>query len=302
MMHYDLCVAWNWEYDADFIALLSAACQARRLSLLQITPANLATTWLSFASCENVCRVTFDRASETDPRFAPLIEYANTRAVYQINRQALARRASDKVAMHQALSAVLDTPATIILQPYAEQPDLSALDLTGLGTCFVVKPAHGGGGAGVITQATTLTQVLAARQEYPADQYLVQTHVVPAQLGARPGWFRVLYCAGQVYPCWWNPSSHRYAPVTPSEARDYGLASLWSIAARIADVCRLDLFSTEIALCPDARFIVVDYVNDPVDLRLQSKAAEGVPDLIVYDIAQRLAELVMQNCRAGEAG
>jgi hypothetical protein len=298
-MRYDLCVAWNWEYDADFIGLLSAACQARGLSLLQVTPGNLTDIWPSLASCESACQVTFDRASEADPRFVPYIQCANSYAAYQINRPTLARRAWDKVAMHQALSAVLDTPATIVLRPYAEQPDLSALDLTQLGPCFVVKPAHGGGGAGVVTQVTTLAQVLAARQEYPADQYLVQARVVPAQLGERPGWFRVLYCAGQVYPCWWDTSSHHYAPVMPAEERDYHLAPLRSITARIADICRLDLFSTEIALSLDATFMVIDYVNDPVDLRLQSKAAEGVPDLIVHDIAECLAERVMQSCRAG---
>ncbi len=50
----------------------------------------------------------------------------------------------------------------------------------------------------------------------------------------------------------------------------------------------MDLFSSEIALVPDGRFIVVDYVNDPLDLRLQSQTPEGVPDAIVRAIAERL--------------
>jgi hypothetical protein len=37
---------------------------------------------------------------------------------------------------------------------------------------------------------------------------------------------------------------------------------------------------------------VVDYVNDPVDLRLQSKAIDGVPDGYVESIAGRLVRLV----------
>jgi hypothetical protein len=52
------------------------------------------------------------------------------------------------------------------------------------------------------------------------------------------------------------------------------------------------LFSTEIAVTSDGRFVIVDYVNDPIDLRLQSKALDGVPDEIVKDITERLLELI----------
>jgi hypothetical protein len=38
---YDLCLAWNWEYDADFAGLLEEACSTRGLTLLQATPDSL---------------------------------------------------------------------------------------------------------------------------------------------------------------------------------------------------------------------------------------------------------------------
>ena len=41
MSRYDLCLSWNWEYDADFVHLIEAACAARGVSLLQATPASL---------------------------------------------------------------------------------------------------------------------------------------------------------------------------------------------------------------------------------------------------------------------
>jgi hypothetical protein len=55
------------------------------------------------------------------------------------------------------------------------------------------------------------------------------------------------------------------------------------------------LFSTEIAITSDGRFVIVDYVNDPIDLRLQSKALDGVPDEIVKDITERLVELILPH-------
>jgi hypothetical protein len=36
MTHFDLCLAWNWEYDQGFANLLEQACTARGLSLLQV--------------------------------------------------------------------------------------------------------------------------------------------------------------------------------------------------------------------------------------------------------------------------
>jgi hypothetical protein len=59
-----------------------------------------------------------------------------------------------------------------------------------------------------------------------------------------------------------------------------------------AHLCGLELFSTEVTLTPDGLFVVVDYVNDQIDLRLQSKTPDGVPDDIVRDVAARLATLV----------
>ena len=44
MQIYDLCVAWNWQYDADFVQALETACQAHQLSLLQVTSENLTST------------------------------------------------------------------------------------------------------------------------------------------------------------------------------------------------------------------------------------------------------------------
>jgi len=73
------------------------------------------------------------------------------------------------------------------------------------------------------------------------------------------------------------------------------LQGLYEVARRIALICRLHLFSTEIALTVEGCFTAVDYVNDPVDLRLQSRAADGVPDAWVENIAGRLVRLAERN-------
>jgi hypothetical protein len=193
--------------------------------------------------------------------------------------------------------ASLPTPLVIILPSFEAQPELPSVTLERLGERFVIKPVHGGGGDGVVTGATSVDQVRVARQSFPTDQYILQTQVTPRDIDGRPAWFRVIFCRGTVYPSWWHPDSHRYTPVTAYEEERFGLGLLRGLTRAIAALSQLELFSTEIALASGGRFTVIDYVNEPIDLRLQSRAADGVPDWVVHDITERLVGGVVAEKR-----
>jgi len=296
MDRYDLCLAWNWEYDADFAAILEAACSARGLSLWQVTPVNLASALETLSSAGSVFSVLLDRASEADPNFVPLVEWTINQNVFEINAHKRAVHAVNKATMHlEFITAGIHTPHTIILPPHSMQPDVSPLDLSPLGEKFIVKPAHGGGGEGVVLEVSTYAQVLAARQAYPQDYYLLQTHITPVYLAGRPAWFRVIFCGGKIYPFWWDTTTHVYSLVEEEERRYFGLEPVASTTLDIAQVCGLDLFSTEIALTASGLFVVVDYVNNPIDLRLKSAAQDGVPDAVVLGIAAGLADIALEH-------
>jgi hypothetical protein len=264
--------------------------------MLQARPEGIAGLLQGLAARENSFRALLDRASDSDPCFQPLVDWARERNLLRINPQEQARWAWDKATMHlEFLTRGLRTPHTLLLASFQDQPDLAALDLTPLGGSFAIKPASLGGGQGVMLEASSWEQVQAARQQFPAEKYLLQAHVTPREIESRPAWFRVLFCDGAVYATWWHPQTHTYQPVTAEQKARFGLQPLRQLACQIAQVCRLDLFSSEIALTETGAFLVVDYVNDPVDLRLQSAAADGVPDAIVEDIAARLARLTARR-------
>ena len=293
MQRYNLCLAWNWEFDADFSHLLEAACRRQGISFYSVKPENLGQVLAELEGGDLSFVAFYDRASESDGRFQPLVEWAHQQQVFCINPQGQTLWAVDKATMHlEFIHGGLDTPHTILLPTFADHPGLPSQDLSPLGGTFAIKPASMGGGEGVVLSATTWEQVLAVRQQHPGEKYLLQAQVTPRVLDGRLAWFRVLVCEGAVYPCWWDPGTHIYAPVTAEERYRFGLRSLREIASRIAQICGLQLFSTEIALTESGRFLVVDYVNDPVDLRLQSKAVDGVPDRYVESIASRLVRLV----------
>ncbi len=293
MPRFDVCLAWNWEYDADFAHVFEAACAAQAVSLLQVTPNNLDSVLSDLKSRKITFSAFFDRACDGDERFQPLVDWAKRHKTFSINPQKQAQWAGDKATMHlEFISHGLYTPHTIILSPHSRHSNLHCPDLSPLGGSFAIKPACEGGGLGVILEASSWDQVENARKQFPDEKYLLQAHVHTCQLDGRPAWFRILVCQGANYPCWWDQTTHVYKRVTAAEKARFQLRGLIEVSSRIAQICQLHLFSTEIALTENDQFLVVDYVNDPVDLRLQSKAVDGVPDAIVENIAGRLARLV----------
>ena len=299
MASYDLCFAWDCDGDVDFVEFLVEACREGRLTLLQATPANLDGVLAALRAGESLFRAFFDRASDEEPAFMPLVEWARTRCTSRINPYEHAHRAWDKAEMHAALTSVLLTPSTIILPPWREQPDLPGLDLAPLGPSFTIKPAYGGGGAGVVTCASP-DRIPAARQMFPDVKYMLQSHIVPARLDGRPAWFRVLYAAGKYYPCWWDPETHVYTTVTCAAEEHYVLRPLRGIAETIAHISGLHLFSTEVALTPEGKFLVIDYVNNPVDLRPHPKTPDGVPSLLLKFIARDIVRFVARELAAAD--
>lgn len=289
-VHYDLCLASNWEYDDGFIRLLDSACVARGRRLLTLTPSNLGDVLPLLASGEAGFSALLDRASESDPSFLPLVDIAKATNARRFNPRELADQTYDKASMHfKFIEAGINTPHTIILPAYLDQPDLLDLDLSPLGGLFAVKPVLGGGGEGVRTEVTRLEEVRSERMKFPEQKYLLQSHVRPAMLNGLPAWFRVIYCLGDIHPSFWNVTTHVYTPLPPDSTMNLDLRI---VTGKIADICKLDLFSSELAFSEDGRLLAIDYVNDPVDLRLQSLAVDGVPDHILTDIVDRIVSVL----------
>jgi hypothetical protein len=286
-MHYDLCLPWYWEYDIDFVQMNERACEEQGLSFWQITPNDLLESITAVYKGEKTFRTIIDR-SQYDTRFEPIHRWSRQHNVRRINPAEVSAWSEDKATMHlELISAGIYTPYTILLAPFIEQPLIPDLDLTPLGDQFVIKPSNGGGSEGVILGASSIDQILRARMEFPDQKYLVQETVTSRTIQGQPAWFRIFYANGRTFPCWWHPLTHVFSMVTPQEENKYELSSLHEITRRIASICKLDWFSTEIALTL-AAFVVVDYVNDGIDTRVQSKAVDGVPDEVMQAVAQQL--------------
>ncbi|MBI4534837.1 MAG: hypothetical protein HY708_01075 [Ignavibacteriae bacterium] len=291
--HFHLAVAWDWEFDREFVEVLEFCLHAENLLFYSISHHNTLETLRKLQKEELSFGAFLDRASDADENFTALSRAIRNSDVLSINPPEVVQHAIDKATMHlEFLTKGLHVPFTIIISPYNKkrEVELSLSDLARLGRPFIIKPANTtGGGVGVILGAETLKDVVDSRQHHKNDKYLLQEKIQPTFLNGQKGWFRVFYVFGLVIPCWWDDETHLYKTVTDSELMSLGLQQLIDITTKIWEVCRLDFFSTEIAATPKGKFVIVDYVNDICDMRLQSKHGDGIPDQVVLDICRQIA-------------
>ncbi len=297
MKIYDLAVAWNWEFDKDFVLGLEQECRRRGLSVYRVESHNVEETLNDLRDGTLGLRALYDRASDADEAFLPFVDTVTASKAFMINRFDFVQHAKDKATMHlEFVVRGIATPFTIIISPYSKRKGvvLSLSDLEKLGRPFIIKPASiTGGGIGVVLGAETLKDVIEARQHLKNDKYLLQEKIEPKSIDGRRAWFRVFYAFGDIIPCWWDDLTHIYHLLTPEEERRWNLAGLRPVMKKIHDTCRLDFFSSEIALTRTGSLVVVDYVNEICDMRLQSKYVDGVPDAIVHRIEHLIVEKIL---------
>ncbi|MBM3122075.1 MAG: hypothetical protein FJZ97_07805 [Chloroflexi bacterium] len=274
--------------------------EAFGLVLVTASPSSRERAFERLQTSELRARAFLDRAADTDPAFEPLESWAAENIARVLNPAADRRRVWRKSNVHwEFIRSGLHTPHTLLIPAWKRQPVVDPLpDLGPLGESFAVKPDLGGGGWGVTLGVRSWDEVERARRQLPDDDLLLQAMIEPERLGDRRAWFRVFYACGVIVPCWWDDRTRQFGDlVTEADRLTWSLDGLWQVAQTAAGIARLELFSTEAARTADGRWVVVDYVNDPIDLRLRPQAREGMPT----SAAQRIAEAITASVgrRAG---
>lgn len=301
----DFLVAYDWPYDEPFIRLLEAEMRVAGLSFLAVSPDDLPRVMDDLGSGKRSAFAFLDRASDTDPAFLPLEAWASDHIPHILNPGALRRHVWHKTNLHwEFIRAGVNTPHTIPVPSFRQAPNLEQIpDISPLGTPFSVKPDLGGGGWGVVTDARGWSDVEEVRRKLPDDDLILQQFVAPTVLEGHRAWFRILYACDIVIPCWWDDQTHLFGHAVSVPERDrYQLSPLWDIVGTAARISRLQLFSTEVGLTSDGRFIAVDYVNDPVDLRVQPYAREGMPTDVALHLALALTARIRDLRRSTAHG
>ncbi len=303
---YDICLASDWCWDREFFSLMEQSARERGITTYIVWPENLEETIFRLQAGDLHFRYLFDRAGSTPAPFNRLYAVLRNRHTRFLDSSERMAWASDKATMHHELLACgIKIPYTIILEPYSVTQDvrISEEAWSRLDRPFVIKPASTtGGGTGVIRNAKTLEEIAAARREFPDERYLIQKLVCPLESEQKRFWFRVFHVFGSLFFTWWHDQTHLYEVLTDEMLSRYKLDDMIRITQCIADICGLNFFSTEIALNLDNQLLVVDYVNEACDLRMQPDFADGIPAHIASGIAQKILESVRRQLRSSDQG
>jgi len=216
----------------------------------------------------------WDRAGDVYESARRLADWAEALGSRVINPARGMLLAKDKAVLHKLLELRgLPVPHTRF---FTDASSLEEMQLS-LGKYLVLKPVRSGGGEGVRIQEWCEKCLREAMRTRSGETWLLQEHVDPCIMAGRRAWFRVFYLFGEIRICWWDNHTHIYEWMPLEEVECQGFAELLSLGRRIGEAFPLQFFSTEIALCADGRLVVVDYVNDPCDLRSISRIPNGVP-------------------------
>lgn len=294
-MNHDVAVAWNWEHDTEFVADLGRAVRERGLSFRSVMPEDVEGLLVPAEAGALKWGVLLDRAWESDARFRRLNDLAAAAGTRLVNPPELSARMGNKLAMGALLrDRGVPVPRVVDFLPevYSAE-ELSRLTADWKRPLWL-KPGNSGGGDGVL-ELGELPGTFPHGAEWLKERFLVQEHAGPIDLAGRPAWFRVITVFGKPHAFWWHPSTHAFTAVTESDVASHGLACVLATARAVAEAAGMEIFSTEIALTAPRAPLVVDPVNDPVDFRRKSKAADAIPDealaAMIADIADGLAAM-----------
>ena len=245
--------------------------------------------------------LTADQLIDGDP-YMTLAREVKRQGGYVMDDPDVTRVAAHKGYLHEKLvQNGVPVPETVIVpRNEIDGYKLSDEDKARVGIPYVVKPAWGDSGVGVVVDAVDEKAMLWSAHQAPnADAFLIQKRLQPRELGTHAGWFRMFHICREVIPCWWNPHNHEYQMVTPGEVKLYHLRPLRRIMRAIARISGMKKFTSEICLHQDGQFYAVDYVNADPDMNPRSFYANGVPDEIVRHIVWLLFYEAMHIVKRG---
>jgi hypothetical protein len=296
MRTYDFVMTHKLDADDFFIHRVQQRCAERGWNFFLVEPAWVEAFYDKLFKERIKVRVLLNMHSEHhQPHdiYHRLVLLAAERQAHLIDPPVIALAAFDKARLHPLLKAAgFSLPFTILVQA-AEVPTFrfTPEQQAQLGNPFVIRPSLGYGKGGVVLDAQSEADLQRSMARWPDSVYLVQTRIVPKQINGTPAYFRVFFAFGSVWFCWWNCYTDRYSILQPAEIEAHGLQNLREIICRLAELTRMQFFSSEIALTDSGEFVLIDYINDQCHMLTQSANPQmGVPDEVVAGVARCLVD------------
>ncbi len=296
MQKFDLAIAYKWIYDEELVHDIENKFQSSGLTTFIIHKGIIQQILDKVQDKDIEFRCFLDRATDEDENFEPLAEAIINSGSRIINHHHLIDSAIDKAEiLPKLIEKNILVPDTMILPPYEvqEEINLNISDIEKLGKPFVTKPAYyTGGGESTNVNCFSLEDIQNQRKELYDDRYLIQKKIESKYIDGYKAWFRAFFLFDEVMVVQWDDDKKIYDKIPFRNLPNVDYDIIIDITKSIAQICKLNYFSTEITIGNDGKYYTIDFVNDPCDFRKQSKHYDGVPDIIVDKFIEKLMEFV----------
>jgi hypothetical protein len=303
---YDIVVSSPYANYDFFAHKMRELCGQWSLTFFMVDDTWVHEFYQKLQAKEISVRVLFDLTANQileDDIYVKLAREAKRQGGYVIDDPDVTASVAHKGRFHQVMLANrLPVPETIVVN----RSELHAFRITDeikarVGTPFVVKPAWGDSGVGVIMDGYSEDALSESAELAPnSDAFLIQKRLTMKKLGSHSGWFRMMYICGEIISCWWDPVSHEYHLVTPAQVKRFRLGALKRIMRGIARASKMKKFTSEICLHDDNKFYAIDYVNADPDMNPRSFYDNGVPDEVVRFVVWLLFNEAMKIAKKGQ--
>jgi hypothetical protein len=280
---------WEWAEDtllvSDFISRAKlSGLRVKTLTLAEFSHLDLKALY------GQPPVVLWDRAGDIYPEARHLSDWVEALGSLVINPVRGALLARNKAHLHNLLvQHNLPVPFTKLIHDNSPSEDLD----WSCGRFLVLKPERSGGGEGVRIQDWSEDSLRSTMKSRPGETWLLQEHIEPAVIEGRRAWFRVFYLFGDIRICWWDNRTHIYHFLHDREINRLGFNDLEMLGMKIGSSFPMQFFSTEIVYRQDNKPVIVDYLNDPCDLRSKMHTPDGVPEELLDWVFGRVFEAAL---------
>lgn len=291
---FDLGVSWNWQLDSEFVQGLNDEALKQGLKPYLLHAFNFYRSLRDITEDNISFRFFLDRTLDDGSPLSKVCDFLKTKGFNFINHPDDVAKSLDTAATHlEFVNNKIPVPRAAFLNP----KDGESLEgkIRRIPRPFVVKFSDNSFGKTVSLEAGSLDDVLKLRARYGNISCFAQERINPAFLGNKLSTFKVIYCLGEIFPCWWHFLSHNYDVVSAADSDKFGLSMLTEIAGNIARVSKLNFFTADMVRDSRNNFFVVNYADAWPDMRKKAKFSDGVPEAVVDAVTRKIITFVKET-------
>lgn len=295
MKKYDLVLGWSSFFDRPFARKLRDKARKEGLSFYEITLPNFERNFESVQNGTIRTDVFIDRGFIDYPPYQSISELFLANGTRVINNP----RSTAVLGSKLCLKEMYENAGLPLLPVHTinGQKNSSFLNkiISKTGIPFVVKTAHSADADSVVTAGQTAVDIRQFMQDY-FDTVIVEPFISPTLIREKHAWFRAIFACGKTIPVWWNPRNHYYTEFGNSREEKSISSKLRSFAEKIHKMTGVELFTLEAVVpCSKGMLVITDYLNQPMDLNVQTENSSGLPPKVLDAIVDSIVGSIKKS-------